>query len=335
MNGSSSGESFPSRTWRDGGSRRTRSPEGPGDRRAGRDRARRGALRVSPQSFPAPDHSVPDPAPFLDGVIAGDPLPDGAVIWTRVEPPLDGSPVGVMWSVADDSSFASVVAGGVTTAAADGDHCVSVLVDGLGSDRWYWYRFEADGAASRIGKLRTAAGARVVAGSPALRLRELPAAQSELVRGAQGCRCRGRPGLLHAPRRLRLCERHGHDHLGGLPVGVSPLAPRTVAQGLPRSTADGGDVGRRRVLQRHRPPGDPDRLAAARRAWFENMPVLNPGADRAYRRLSWGDLADIPVIDVRQYRDPALPVLDHTTPPGSDAYDPPDRPSAPSSTPGC
>src|SRR4051812_19132747 len=107
-------------------------------------------------SFPAPDHNVSDPLPFLDGVIAGDPLPDGAVVWTRVSPPADGSPVGVLWSVSEDPTFATVAAGGVVTAEAAGDHCVHVRVDGLQPDRWYWYRFEANGAASRAGRLRTA-----------------------------------------------------------------------------------------------------------------------------------------------------------------------------------
>ena len=42
---------------------------------------------------PMPPPGVPDPAPFLDGVMAGDPAPDGSVIWTRVAAPADGTDV--------------------------------------------------------------------------------------------------------------------------------------------------------------------------------------------------------------------------------------------------
>ena len=42
--------------------------------------------------------------------------------------------------------------------------------------------------------------------------------------------------------------------------------------------------------------GPPARLAAGRQAWFENMPLVDPGESRMYRSLAWGDLADIPVV---------------------------------------
>ena len=63
--------------------------------------------------------------------------------------------MGVLWSVATDASFATIVAGGVATAEADGDHAVHVLVEGLDADRWYWYRFKAAGQISPTGRTRT------------------------------------------------------------------------------------------------------------------------------------------------------------------------------------
>jgi alkaline phosphatase D len=47
--------------------------------------------------------------------------------------------------------------------------------------------------------------------------------------------------------------------------------------------------------------------AAAYQAWYEHQPVRRPsrpgpGGPRVYRRLKWGDLAQIDVIDGRQYR---------------------------------
>ena len=47
--------------------------------------------------------------------------------------------------------------------------------------------------------------------------------------------------------------------------------------------------------------------AAAYRAWYEHQPVRQParpgpGGPQIYRRLAWGDLAQLDVIDGRQYR---------------------------------
>jgi alkaline phosphatase D len=53
--------------------------------------------------------------------------------------------------------------------------------------------------------------------------------------------------------------------------------------------------------------GDPQRLAAARTAWFENMPVPRPPSDRTFRTLRWGQLAVMHLLDTRQYRDPEVP----------------------------
>ena len=110
---------------------------------------------------PTPPPGVPDPAPFLDGVMAGDPAPDGSVIWTRVAAPVDGTDVAVLWTVADDAGFATLRAGGLALATAATGHTVTVPVGGLEPDRWYHYRFEAAGpggaqVASRTGRLRTA-----------------------------------------------------------------------------------------------------------------------------------------------------------------------------------
>ena len=53
--------------------------------------------------------------PFSLGVMSGDPLPDGFVIWTRLAPdPLNGggmdnTPVEVEWTVAEDDAMRRIV----------------------------------------------------------------------------------------------------------------------------------------------------------------------------------------------------------------------------------
>lgn len=106
--------------------------------------------------------------PFSLGVAAGDPSPDGFVIWTRLAPePLElhgGMPMSalpVRWEVAADPGFATIVREGEELARPELGHSVHVELAGLEADRPYWYRFHAGGARSINGRARTlpAAGA--------------------------------------------------------------------------------------------------------------------------------------------------------------------------------
>ncbi|MCB1270606.1 MAG: PhoD-like phosphatase N-terminal domain-containing protein, partial [Microthrixaceae bacterium] len=62
-------------------------------------------------SWPPLGPGVADPGAFPEGVMAGDPLPDGAVVWTRVDVPQAPSAVEVVWSVSRSSDFDSIVVG--------------------------------------------------------------------------------------------------------------------------------------------------------------------------------------------------------------------------------
>jgi alkaline phosphatase D len=105
--------------------------------------------------------------PFALGVAAGDPWPDGFVIWTRLAPvPLEehgGMPalaVPVRWEVAEDEHFTRIVRSGEAIARPELAHSIHVEVAGLRPWRPYWYRFLVDGAdASPTGVARTAPAA--------------------------------------------------------------------------------------------------------------------------------------------------------------------------------
>jgi len=98
---------------------------------------------------------------FALGVASGDPDDRSVVIWTRLAPaPLDGGgmparPVAVRWQVATDYGMANVIRQGGAIAWAANGHAVRVLVDGLPSDSWLFYRFQALGEYSRVGRTRT------------------------------------------------------------------------------------------------------------------------------------------------------------------------------------
>lgn len=117
-----------------------------------------GASRLPLHARPLGDN------PFQLGVAAGDPWPDGFVIWTRLAPrPLDehaGMPsarVPVRWEVAEDAHFARVVARGEAIARPELGHSVHVEVTGLRPHRHYFYRFMTSGSdISPVGRARTA-----------------------------------------------------------------------------------------------------------------------------------------------------------------------------------
>ena len=105
--------------------------------------------------------------PFALGVASGYPGPDGAVLWTRLAPePLSPDPerpggmppvaVPVGWEVAADPNMRQIVRRGTELADPRFAHSLHVECRGLEPGRDYWYRFNAAGEASPIGRLRTA-----------------------------------------------------------------------------------------------------------------------------------------------------------------------------------
>lgn len=116
------------------------------------------AVSPPPTSWQAPGTNV-----FALGVASGEPLPTSVVIWTRLAPqPLQadgGMPphaVAVQWEVAHDLRFARTVQRGEARAVPGAAHSVHVEVPGLQPGREYFYRFTAGGQTSPVGRTRTA-----------------------------------------------------------------------------------------------------------------------------------------------------------------------------------
>lgn len=101
--------------------------------------------------------------PFTLGVASGDPTSHGFVLWTRLVPeplaPDGGMPsrrTAVEWQVASDRRFRNVVRSGSARALPELAHSVHVEVDGLPADREWFYRFRWGGHLSETGRTRTA-----------------------------------------------------------------------------------------------------------------------------------------------------------------------------------
>lgn len=278
---------------------------------------------------------VTGPDPFTLGVASGDPTHDGVVLWTRLAPDplvedgLGGMPsraVEVHWEIARDDRFASVVRRGTTSARPEEAHAVHVEVDGLEPGRPYWYRFRAMGHQSVVALTRTA---------PA------PAALDRARFGVVSC-ARYEDGYFTAYRHLAAERPDLVLHLGDYlyEYGVRTDRPRQVVGGELTTLAD---YRRRHALYKTDPdlqalhavapfavvfddhevdnnwaglvPEDAQtpeqfraRRAAAFQAYYEMMPLRRrsrPGPDgiRLYRTLPWGRLANLYMLDTRQYRD--------------------------------
>jgi alkaline phosphatase D len=100
--------------------------------------------------------------PFSLGVASGSPKHNSVVLWTRLmsdastgNPQFANADVTVKWEVADDEGFRVNRREGQVVALAALAHSVHLELDGLQSDRWYFYRFQFGDAQSATGRTRT------------------------------------------------------------------------------------------------------------------------------------------------------------------------------------
>jgi alkaline phosphatase D len=274
--------------------------------------------------------------PFKVGVASGDPTERGMVLWTRLAPqPLDpggGMPqedVEVAWEVASDDAMRNIVASGTTDATSRLGHSVHVEVDNLEPDRWYWYRFRAGDAESRIGRTRTMPAA--------------DASQAELRFAFASCQ-HYETGYYTAYEHMAKDELDLVFHLGdyiyetGTEDGkdrvrkhngkeiesldeyrsrhalykADPLLQAMHARCPWMVTWDDHEFDNDYADDISEIPGvDPvkflERRANAYQAYYEMMPLrrmsLPSGPDmQLYRKVSFGNLAEFLVLDTRQYR---------------------------------
>ena len=90
---------------------------------------------------------------FAHGVASGDPDTTSVVIWTRVSGAKD--PVTVDWYVATDAEMLNVVSHGQFTTDAQRDYTVKPVADGLTPGHSYFYQFVANDTPSPLGRTKT------------------------------------------------------------------------------------------------------------------------------------------------------------------------------------
>lgn len=287
----------------------------------------------------SPLQAAPQRGPFTLGVAAGDPIPDGMVIWTRLaSDPLApdgrggmGDPVRVRWEVAEDEGMRRVVRSGYASAEPAFAHSVHVEVAGLRPGRPYFYRFAALGTESPIGRARTAPAA----DAPVDNLRFSFASCSHYEEGYftayrhmaeenpdfvvflgdyiyeynnTGAKLEGRPRRHNMPEATDLASYRTRYALYRMDPDLQALhavAPCLMTWDDHEVENDYAD----RWSEHPETPVEPflRRRAAAYQAYYEHMPLrrtsLPKGSDmRVYDRLRFGRLLEMPILDGRQYR---------------------------------
>lgn len=255
---------------------------------------------------------------FSHGVASGDPLPEAVVLWTRVRPDAPG-PVEVFWEVARDAGFEQRVGAGWVGTSADRDFTVKLDAVGLQPGTTYYYRFRSLGRDSVIGRTRTAPVGSV----------------ARLRMGVASC-SRYAGGYFHAYRDL--AQRPDLDvvlHLGDYiyeggdagpvrahepPYEIQSLDDYRTRYAQYRSDPDLQEAHRQHpfvaVWDDHESANNAwrdgasahneategswaERRARAERVYSEWMPIRDQDGGQIFRRLAFGDLVDVLMLDTR------------------------------------
>ncbi|WP_030724483.1 alkaline phosphatase D family protein [Streptomyces sp. NRRL S-237] len=298
-------------------------------------------------------HAAGTAPAFLHGVASGDPLPDGVLLWTRVTPTpeaVPGSGLGpatqVGWEVASDKGFSRIVGSGTVTASAATDHTVKVDVRGLRPQTPYWYRFTAGATVSPVGRTLTTPAHEAT--TEGVRFGVVSCANWESGYFSAYRHLAARTDL-HAI--LHLGDYIYEYQSGGYPEAkyvvrphepkheIVSLADYRTRHGTYKTDADLQALHQAHPViaiwddhefandawaggaENHTPGAEGEwaaRAAAAKQAYFEWMPVRASIAGTVYRRLRFGTLADLHLLDLRSFRSQQTKV-------GSGSVDDPER----------
>ncbi len=273
------------------------------------------------------DRSILDPtyAPFYHGVASGDPLVDRVIIWTRVTPP-NFAPVSVSWELATDKNFTSILKSGNVSTDTSKDFTVKVDVAGLQSGAWYYYRFNALGKNSLIGRTRTADAGN----NDSLRFAVVSCSnyQAGYFNAYKDISVRNDiAAVLHLGDYIYEYQSEGYGYNGDTSRKHEPITEilslsdyrmrhsqykldpdlRACHQQYPFITVwddhETANDAYKDGAENHTAGSEglwTDRRAAGEKAYFEWMPIRqnNPG-DVIHREITYGDLADLIMVDTR------------------------------------
>jgi alkaline phosphatase D len=270
---------------------------------------------------------------FQHGVASGDPLPDRVILWTRLTPTAESTPgsgagplATVGWQVATDAGFTNVVAGGSSSTGPGKDHTVKVDAAGLAAGRWYFYRFSYRGEHSPAGRTRTAPAATASPGRMRFGLASCSNWQAGHFAAYRRMADRGDlDAVLHLgdylyeygpaeygnfrqhdpPREMTTLadyrRRHGQYKTDPHLQRLHAVCPWVVTWDDHETANDAWSGG----AENHTEGAEgswTQRRAWARQAYREWMPIRLSSSGVIYRRLRFGKLLELTMLDLRSYR---------------------------------
>ncbi len=269
------------------------------------------------EPLPSPDSPL-GPDGFGFGVASGDPDQTSVVLWTRLMGDLPAS-VDVVWEVAADRTFDTIVATGLVSTTADHGHSLHVLATGLAPGEQWSYRFRSGEQTSPPGRTRTtpapgdARPIRVGASSCQLRETGYWAAHVDIANADLDVFCWLGDYIYEGGGSSNLPDR---AHTGGTAETLDGYRHRYAEYRVdPVLQASHAAHPWFAIWDDHEVANDYDasvdrtRRAAAYQAWWEFMPVRLPAPDPSladydiYRTLDLGDRLRVVGTDVRQYAD--------------------------------
>jgi len=265
---------------------------------------------------------------FSLGIASGQPHASGMVLWTRLTGAGLPERVPVHWELSGDEAFTNIVARGDEVAEADWSHSVHAEPAGLAPGRWYWYRFQALGQQSAVGRTRTAPAPDATAtlnfaitscqrwdvGHYAA-WRHVADEQLDVVMflGDYIYEYPSRPGSVRQVEGLWFVKTLDQYRARYATHKSDPALQAAHASAPWLLVWDDHEVDNdyANLQGQELQPNFAEQRAAAYRAYWEHMPFPKSarpvGPDmRIVKRLDWGTLARIHLLDDRQYRDPQV-----------------------------
>ncbi|WP_026538883.1 alkaline phosphatase D family protein [Arthrobacter sp. 9MFCol3.1] len=275
---------------------------------------------------------------FGHGIASGDPMPGSVLLWTRVTPTPESLPgsgagpdVSVRWEISADQAFTKVAASGTASTGPARDHTVKVVAGRLLPATNYWYRFTLGQETSPVGRTRTAPAAGAAVDRLTFGVVSCANWQAGYFSSYRHLAARGdldavlhlgdylyeyAPGdyqardvvvrphepALEMTRLEHYRRRHAQYKTDPDLQALHAAAPFIVTWDDHESANDAWQGG----AENHTPGVEgawSERFAAAHQAYAEWMPVRYEPGGQIYRRLEFGSLASLAMLDLRSYRD--------------------------------